>query len=802
MNKTRDNHYVPRWYQTGFLLNNSNQLHYLDLSPDKRQLPDGRIVIMNDKHMWPTARCFFQTDLYTTFFGEYINDEIERILFGKIDGTGAPAIRAFIGDDVSKWHHHFTNFFSYIDSQKIRTPKGLDWIRAHYPNLGQIDLMHEMQAIRHMNCTIWTEGVREIISAEKSEIKFIITDHPVTTYNYAYPPESEQCIYPNDPSITLKGTQTIFPLDINHCLILTNYEYAKNPDEQDPTEKRTNARLIRNSMVRTDTFIKSRFLSECDVQKINFLMKKRSRRYIAAPKEDWLYPEKNMAVEWKDLRQVLLPPKNELWHYGGEMYARYEDGSVYYQDSFGRITPENEYLKKPILKGKLGSNELCGCGSGKKYKKCCMNKSESQRPSWVELSIRERNIILYNGINDILGLSKNKTWDDVRRELSDEQVKEIHKLYGFLWPIDTDIFSLLPKPDGTLRALYTGIIDPRVTFKYALGLAPYFDEVIIQHPFINPNVAKPDFSPVDSPSQHKQQTLKNVLMLFALMPFIEEGVVNFIPDPCLLDLHLHQQVLNMAEERAKDYKPAEKEKSLIGKLYEEDCMRTLYTLSSKDQKMHDIKCALPELSSKEHDQVFQHMAMKNLKDPLALLQSGTPGEGGGQLIAMNMLPNFEMSLFIAQLSGSLLLTDSPSRWDEIKKAQSRQDAWYWSELSNSINAYKYPIYPDPEDSFRIRSEVNFKNIRNVLREIYSSVQKNENLQNSNLSDRLKKEFMREREAIKNDELENYFYGEINCLIPINGFKDNNVHRMLLTCGIENHLNSVPMAIFVESEKLN
>jgi hypothetical protein len=64
--------------------------------------------------------------LYTTFFGAHINDEIERLLFGKIDDSGARSVHAFISEDMAAWHHHFTDFFSYIDTQKIRTPKGLD----------------------------------------------------------------------------------------------------------------------------------------------------------------------------------------------------------------------------------------------------------------------------------------------------------------------------------------------------------------------------------------------------------------------------------------------------------------------------------------------------------------------------------------------------------------------------------------------------------------------------------------------------------------------------------------------------
>ena len=97
-------------------------------------------------------------------------------------------------------------------------------------------------------------------------------------------------------------------------------------------------------MVRTDKFIRSRFLSEEDVKSINFILKMRARRYIAAPDKDWLFPEKYITKAWSELKSVLLPPEGELWGYGGEIYAGNEDGSTYYQDAFGQTTPENKYL--------------------------------------------------------------------------------------------------------------------------------------------------------------------------------------------------------------------------------------------------------------------------------------------------------------------------------------------------------------------------------------------------------------------------------------------------------------------------
>ncbi|MCP1750946.1 hypothetical protein [Bradyrhizobium elkanii] len=39
--------------------------------------------------------------------------------------------------------------------------------------------MFEMQGIRMMHCTIWVEAVREIVSAESSDVKFIVSDRRV-----------------------------------------------------------------------------------------------------------------------------------------------------------------------------------------------------------------------------------------------------------------------------------------------------------------------------------------------------------------------------------------------------------------------------------------------------------------------------------------------------------------------------------------------------------------------------------------------------------------------------------------------
>ena len=800
MSVTRKNHYVPQWYQKGFLLDDRKPLVYLDIAPDTKTLPDGRIITMNSRRRLGTAACFYAEDLYTTFFGGHLNDEIERFLFGQIDKSGSRAVRAFATGDLKQWHQNFENFFTYIDSQKLRTPKGLDWIRQHYPGLAQTELMLEMQALRALHCTLWTEGLREIVSAEESDIKFIVTDHPVTIYNYASPPEADNSIYPNDPSIALKATQTLFPLDRNKCLILTNLEYAREPAVANPLEKRTNPKPMRHSMVRTDAFISERKLSVNEVQSVNFILKSRARRYIASPVEEWLYPENAVSTDWASHRSILLPNELHIPLAGGEMYARFDDGSIYYQDEFGRTVPENKYLKKdPTYKP--GRNDGCGCGSGKKFKKCCEGKSKDDRPVWDVYSIRERNLILCNGASKIFGFDDGKDWDDLRSELSNEQIVEFYRLYDSLWPKSTEIFRLLPKPDDSLRALYSGLIDPRTIALFPLSVCPYFDEILVEHPFVHPSSVKPEYSPIENPHQYKSQTLKHLMLLLTLEPFIQTGVINFFPGPCIFDQHLQRQMFDMASARRSCVSMNTGERDFYLRLARDDFARTLYGLPP-DQKLRQIEQAMPEMSPEDRGEIVEYMTEQQREDSLALLQDDL-FSGGGQIATLSMTPNYEMSLFIAQATGSILVTSSQTRWGEIQQAAKNGDRRWCDEVCSSISDFDYTFGTDLDEIIRLRVDSHSGAFRKALRDLNSRIRNRQEASHNHDDEKLTTALSSGLSGIhaqlrSGDGL--ILNGKMRFQAPLDGFVDNNVQRLLLKSGSTHHLANVSLAVFLEPQE--
>ncbi|CAN7159884.1 DUF4238 domain-containing protein [Bosea sp. LjRoot90] len=805
MSKTRNNHYVPQWYQEGFFEPGRSSIAYVDMTPERKILPDGRVITQNGA--WndtPTSKAFVQEDLYSTFFGTSVNDEIERHLFGDIDGRGSKAVRAFSGTDVREWHRHFQTFFEYLDIQKIRTPKGLDWLKAQYPNLSQNELMDEMQGIRMMHCTIWVGGVREIISAEDSGVKFIFSDHPVTIYNHAVPPTHKMGAYPLDPGIALRASQTVFPLNRELCLIVSNLEYARDPNTS-PLEKRTFARNYRQSLTRIDSFIRTRKLTSEEVTHINFVLKSRARRYIGGGRKEWLYPEKTVGQPWEDLRKTFLPPKDGLFHFGGEMFVGYESGHVHYQDEFGRTEKPRDFLIKSAPKKPLRPEETCRCGSGKSFKECCQPKPEALRPSWNERSIRERNIMLQNGIENVLGLDGKKDWVQVRREITDEQIKKIYSLYEGLWPLETDLLALLPKPDGVARAVYTGSIHPSSITDFALAAPLYFGELIIAHPFVHSGIMAKKYRPTENPKNYRQEILKSIVLFVNIMPLVQIGLVNLIPDPCDFDFHLRDQMLSMAQARARITRLRPDKEPRLRKQMEEDTRRSLM-LMPPDALRRQLRKLNPEMSEEQVEATMRFATRKRELDPLAVLQEGSL-EGGnqdGQMSMFKLAPNFEMTMYLAQATGACIVTDSPFRWNEVKRAIRRQPTMATPGLDTFSNVMKSAKFAFPQNVMDVVEHALVKTCAgypDLLRDISEYLSHLEERgakpnRESQFASRLPKIHKAAQTSFKRSGV---FAkeGRISCVLPPEGIQDNTINRLLLMSSSEQHLSSVPMAFFIE-----
>ncbi len=789
---TRDNHYVPQWYQRGFLSKDKHKLHILNLEPSTKSLPNGQIIAEPEIEVLGPKLAFMERDLYTIRWRHLLNDEIERLLFGKLDKNGADAVRGWISGNPIQIHRKFLDFFEYMDAQKLRTPKGLDWILKNFNGLPHIELMRQMQAVRQMHCTMWSECVREIVSSGDSPVKFIMSDHPVTIYNPKLAPDAQECAYPDDPGIELVGSQTIFPLDRNLCLILTNLEYAKDTRGAAHLSRRTNARFRGESMTSTDNFIRGRKLSELEVHAVNRIIKSRARKYVAAGNPDWLYPERHCDCQWEDIGNILLPRK-DLWRFGGEIYIGYKDGSTAYRDQFGRTSKAHEFLVKPALKNDPSPNSDCGCGSGIAFEDCCADVSPTIRPSWRVMGIRERNLVLIRAIHDIFLKGGERTWLDVRRDLSDDQVRRIHEIYASLWSTDTRLIDLLPSPQRKRsRALFLGMTDARTVCTLVVGMLAYVDEVVLVHPFINANGVRPEFSPTKHPTQYRDQTLRNVFTMLVLEPFIAAGRIHLIPDPLDYDAGFRKEIMAITDRFGDEVTSGPIDQVFIDALGRDELMRFMQRLPLerlREQLKRNMPEGATEMTDADLDAVANFMKKELEVDPLALLDPPPMTEGNGEFKVMKGFSR-ETGLHIATLTGAIVYTNSDTMWARLHE-------------TDGVHTYE----PDPGatkamgclegrrihvPAMLVADPVELKSadsIRELLRTISVALRWGGSFDtHSPMAD--------DSDALQDDDKMMYTF-ELRLSAPLNGFLRTDVSRLVLTFGRIQEVAPVPLGIFLQ-----
>jgi hypothetical protein len=345
----RHNHYVPDWYQKRFIppTQVDHKLYYLDLQPESFIDGKGRVHTKNALRRLGFRPCFAQRDLYTTQFNGVDSIEIEKQFFGAIDREGLKAVEYYT-NFAYPWDGgiELIALMQYMSTQKLRTPKGLAWLRevtgAKEKNL----LLDKMQCLRDLYCAIWTECIWLLADATQSETKFIVSDHPVTVYNRRCSPRSQWCQGFNDPDIQFHGTHTIFPLSMEKVLILTNLSWVRNP-YQSEVGVRSNQNPFRGTMFNVTDIQTLRHLCEQEVREVNFIIKSRALRYIGAACEEWLYPERYVAKsDWYRYGYgYLLMPDPRSVAYSGETIIGYEDGTATAFDEYGRRPWDQDFKK-------------------------------------------------------------------------------------------------------------------------------------------------------------------------------------------------------------------------------------------------------------------------------------------------------------------------------------------------------------------------------------------------------------------------------------------------------------------------
>lgn len=349
----RHNHYVPRWYQERFLPAGRTQRELFYLHKEPRTVRDGRgrRITLPEVERRTLRNCFAERDLYTLTFRDVSSTDLERLFFGQIDREGRKAVNFWTSYDRTQWAGEALEpLLAYLSTQRLRTPKGLDWLARQ---LGSHNPMATLAAIVRFQLlfgAIWSECIWQVADAAASPTKFIVSDHPVTLYNRDVSPANRQIQGSGDPDVRLNGTHTIFPLSMERVLILTHRSWATNPYGP-PTKMRPNPQLERDAIFNQMEVQVGRELDEDEVRRINFIIKSRAYRFVAAAEREWLYPEQHLpkTIKWSKLSDgyLLFPDPREL-HHGGETIIGFTGGGSMARDAYGRTPLDPDYGKDTL----------------------------------------------------------------------------------------------------------------------------------------------------------------------------------------------------------------------------------------------------------------------------------------------------------------------------------------------------------------------------------------------------------------------------------------------------------------------
>ena len=213
------------------------------------------------------------------------------------------------------------------------------------------------------------------------------------------------------------------------------------------------------------------------------------------------------------------------------------------------------------------------------------------------------------------------------------------------------------------------------------------------------------------------------------------------------------------------------------------------------------------MDEKAIEAVLDGFNMLREQDPLAVLQEGSldGGKGGGQLTPFKMAPNFEITMYLAQATGSCIVTDSVFRWRELRTAAGRgmQGAPPLTQLRAGMEQADFVLPYDVQEIAALAGRRVFGGYPDIMRKVfkYLSAFPTKGAK-PNFEASLNAEFKRVHAStvqLAKKSGTHFSEARVSCLWPAGGIQDNTVNRLLLMSSSEHHLASVPMAFFIKRD---
>jgi hypothetical protein len=365
-------------------------------------------------------------------------------------------------------------------------------------------------------------------------------------------------------------------------------------------------------------------------------------------------------------------------------------------------------------------NQPCPCNSGKKYKDCHFGKSNrSALSGWTDVPVIDRNRMLIRAAEGIFGFRQGRSWQQFKRDISDEEIREFFKVNGSMWGPETNWVGIMPKPgDGKLRGLYLGDIRPELILQNLIRFSLYNDQILVVDPFPNARNIKPRYNPVENPGQYKAEMIKLIYFLFQIAPWIETGVVQLIPDPGEINREFRWEAIDLARARLANVEPDEADLADTHEVGRNELKRFLFAMDDQTI-LRQVEKSGQILDDAQKKLFIKYARQELADDPLAWERPIGNNEAAGQMSMVRSGTNLETALLIANVTGAFPYTNMRSRWRELVNARDElsETARTWSPLAKAFQSleFKFLNKVDVEFATRIRDDGRLASFRSLLR---------------------------------------------------------------------------------------
>lgn len=368
---------------------------------------------------------------------------------------------------------------------------------------------------------------------------------------------------------------------------------------------------------------------------------------------------------------------------------------------------------------KIARNEACPCGSGRKFKHCCIRSVVNGGRPFSE--IRSRNLALVEVVAKIFKFDKVKHAAELKQFLNPAAVRTIFLEQSKIFPPE-DPYSLIPKAEPTsLRALYLGDIRPQDVSRNVLRCSLYADEILMFDPFPRVWHRAAKYDPIRNPQFFMEDTLKLANFIYLLGPWIRSGVVTLVPDPADYDYEVFEAACVLGRQRFATLTLTDEDKADLDEMIFEHYY-DLLLLEPEDVLEESLASVWPDVSRDDKRRLLQRIRGDRVNNPLIPRQSLTTL--GGQMHVTRSGASLDVAILISKMSGAFPFTASRRRWREstTETANLPPHTKTWSPLTQAFNRVQLQVLNNvgPEFAIRMREEGRLASFRNLLRNIWAT----------------------------------------------------------------------------------